>query len=323
MIICYIILILKRSFKIVTSRHSLVFTCQKGGEMASLTSASYPIVGALMTAEKFLGPDRSWRHNNEKQAILLEKFYRCCRQDISKIPEIEAIASRRADEINEFLRKGGMTIQLQPFSKEEVGAATIQDFLVEWAIKGEVTLVKTSDKKEFPGVHLVNEVVKFFKFGYHPYPIAQIVTSSQDKVLMTMLEGSPDEGFALDFMAQDFFVNKRPSEDFGGLIFPMVDLNQEVDVSWLRGMETVGEDGQPAIIAQALQQNKLRMNEIGARAQSGMAVSVAKSPLKPKPDHVINQPFLVWFIRSGLSRPLFVGYIDREHWKNPGDLSQK
>jgi hypothetical protein len=301
-----------------------VFACQKGEKMASLTSASYPIVGVLVAAEKFLGPNRTWKHHNEDQAILLEKFFRGCRQDTVRIPEMKAIADWDATVINEFLRVNGFTIQLEPFDARTFGVANVLDLLVEWIIEGEIILVRTPDRQEFPGVHLGEKTVNFFSVFYHPYPIAQIVTKSQDLVLMTMLEKPPAKGFALDFMSQELFANKKPIDDFSGLIFPMVDLSQEVDISWLRGMETISEnDGQPAIITQALQQNKLRMNEIGARVQSAVAISVLKACMPVKVDHIINQPFLVWFVRPGLNRPLFAGYIDREHWKNPGDLSQK
>ena len=129
------------------------------------------------------------------------------------------------------------------------------------------------------------------------------------------------DNFDLVAQAQEFSSRKREIAEFGGLIFPMVQLNQEVDIKWLLNMNTRGDDGSPAIIAQALQQTKFKMNEVGARAESAVAIHLWKAAVESKPDHIINRPFLIWFERDGLSRPLFVGHITQEDWRNPGSLS--
>ncbi len=41
---------------------------------------------------------------------------------------------------------------------------------------------------------------------------------------------------------------------------------------------------------------------------------------KETPDMIIDAPFLVWFMRPLLNKPLFVGYIATEDWKNPGSI---
>jgi len=79
---------------------------------------------------------------------------------------------------------------------------------------------------------------------------------------------------------------------------------------------------QPAIITQALQQTKLRMNEEGARAQSAVAIGVLRGCL-PTYDYVIDWPFLFWITRPGISKPLFVAYVTEDDWKNPGDIRSK
>ena len=82
-----------------------------------------------------------------------------------------------------------------------------------------------------------------------------------------------------------------------------------------------GEDGLPGIIAQASQQTKLKMNEIGARVESVVAIAIVLGGMDaPEPDHVINRPFLIWFERDGLSRPLFAGHITPDDWRNPGNI---
>lgn len=40
----------------------------------------------------------------------------------------------------------------------------------------------------------------------------------------------------------------------------------------------------------------------------------------PKPDLVIDRPFLCWIERPGIPVPLFLGHITEEDWKSPGSL---
>lgn len=284
----------------------------------STTAVTYPIVAAVKNAEEILGPNRTWQPTSEMQDRFLAEFFAVGRVELDGISEIESITSYSSDEVNAFLRERGFTIQLDPWNPPGFGVASILDLLVEWIQRGEVTAVRTDDGQEFPGVRVDGRSVRSFDVPGHPNPLARLETKSGDWVTMTMLDQTP-EGFDLIAKAQALSGHKRQSGAFGGLIFPMVDLNHEVDITWLIGMHTTGDDGLPAIISQALQQTKLKMNEIGARVQSAAAIAVSRS--MPKSDHVINRPFLIWFERDGLSKPLFVGYITPDDWRNPDDIA--
>ncbi len=104
----------------------------------------------------------------------------------------------------------------------------------------------------------------------------------------------------------------------------MVMFDHAVKIAWLEGMETTGIHQGPAWIAQALQQTRLKMNESGARAEGAVFFSVLAAAKywweRPRPDHIINRPFLVWFERKGLAKPLFVAHITEEDWRSPGDI---
>jgi len=54
--------------------------------------------------------------------------------------------------------------------------------------------------------------------------------------------------------------------------------------------------------------------------ESAVAIAILRATGAPKPDHVINRPFLIWFERDGLSRPLFAGHITPDDWRNPGSI---
>jgi serine protease inhibitor len=101
----------------------------------------------------------------------------------------------------------------------------------------------------------------------------------------------------------------------------MIDLKQDVDSSWLIGMGATTARRVSASISQALQETHLTMNEQGTRAKSAVALGIQLTSLtRPKPELLIDTPFLIWFQRLGLRVPLFVGYMTEEDWKKPATL---
>lgn len=107
-----------------------------------------------------------------------------------------------------------------------------------------------------------------------------------------------------------------PKENFGSLVFPMVDLDMRPDISWLIGMDTEGDDGLPGIILQAVQQTRYAMDTVGAKVENAAAVGLARGVV-PLADHVIDRPFLAIVRRPGLTQPLFAGYIATDCWRKP------
>jgi serine protease inhibitor len=101
----------------------------------------------------------------------------------------------------------------------------------------------------------------------------------------------------------------------------MVKLAQTPNISWLVDLEADGDDGRPYLIAEALQQTRLRMNEFGVRAESAVALAVAAGSFRSAPRYVLDRPFLIWIERTGLSIPLFVGHIGTDDWDNPGSIT--
>jgi len=75
----------------------------------------------------------------------------------------------------------------------------------------------------------------------------------------------------------------------------------------------------------AEQQSSLKMNERGARAEAVVKFEAIMSVRRPPPprDFVINEPFLMWVQRPGLSAPLFVAHITHEAWRRPEDLAPR
>jgi hypothetical protein len=299
---------------------------RRGKPTMTKTSVTYPVVAALVVAEqmKDMGPDRQWEPVNNVQQYFLENYFNLCRNEIRGIPEIESLTSWSYETINEFLRKHGFTIQLEPFSYPSFGVASVLDLIVTWASEGESCTVRGIDARSYPAVRIAREGVEFYQVRGHKHPIAALKTTSGDRVCLTVLDDEPAHEFDINHQAEDFSQRmSHPISGYNGIIFPMVDLNQKVDISWLLALWTLAESGVPAVVVQALQQNILRINEIGAQAKSAVAMEIMRTGgmMHVDPDLVINVPFLLWFERSGLKKPLFTGYITQEHWKNPGDIS--
>ena len=290
----------------------------------SSTTTIYPIITALVKAEDMLGPKRSWRALNPMQTRFLQDFFAPCREESRSISEIESIASFSAEDINSFLRERGFTIQLAPWRNDNrgkmFGVASVLDLLVKWLKPGDETTLTGVDKQEYPAVHQGTAVSSFYQADQHGYPIVQLQTTSSDQVYITKLDSVPAD-FELLHYARQLAGSLKSIPDYGGVIFPMVDLKQEVDIKWLIDLSTTNAQGEPTRIAQALQETHLTMNELGARAKSAVATSfVTMSYRVPKPDLIIDGPFLIWFQRPGLTEPLFVGHITEADWKKPETL---
>lgn len=286
----------------------------------SQTIVTYPIVTAITSTEQFLGPHRTWQPVNEQQTHFLKTIFEPGRVESASIPEIESIASRDAQIINTFLRERGFDIQLQAFPPDGFGTASVLDLLVEWLQPGTATTLRTPDQKTYPAARLTGRV-RYSSSEGHPHPIATISTKSGDEVSLTISD-QPYSEFALISKVEQLTRHSSQLPAYGGLVFPMVDLNHQVNIDWLLNMQTLDTNGSLNSISQALQQTKLRMNETGARVESAVAVAVRLSAAsRPKPDMIIDRPFLIWFTRPHLQKPLFVGYITPQNWKKPETLT--
>ena len=288
----------------------------------SFSVAAYPIVAALKAADAFLGPERQWRAVRTEQERLLAGFFASGQAEIDCIPELESLASRDATELNDFLALRGFPPFFTPFEEQRFGIASVLDLLVEWAHGGHASEIAREDGRRFPAVRIASGDVCFFRSARHRSPVARLATKSGDAVCMTMFD-DPPAGLGLLEGAHELSRTGKEVHDFDGLVFPMVHLDQAVELGWLLALAADDEEGIPWLIEAALQRNRLRMNEIGARAESAVMVQPVAVGLgwEPKPDHVIDRSFLVWFERDGLSRPLFAAFVAEEEWRNPGAIA--
>jgi hypothetical protein len=289
------------------------------------TQVIFPILGCMKAAENYMTEDSHWFPKNEEQYQFLKEFG-LFKEDVAKLGKnIVCKASKEVDVINDFLKKNGFDIELSPVGEKGFAVASILNVLVEWVEAGKKTSILNKNGT-FPAVSLKADGVSgprmYLNQKVHPYPVVEIKTKSGDIVYMTVM----------DFMRGDLFSISEKVEKLNEIgkmtdtedcactvIFPMVDYNQKVDISWLKGLTlndyTIGE---------AFQQTKFRMNEIGARAESAVAMGFRCMCLDKEREKVvlIDKPFLLWIRRDGIDLPLFSGIFAEDVWKAPADLGK-
>ena len=286
----------------------------------SRVQVDYGIVAALVAAEAVLGRRADWHPVRDVQARFLGEVFVGCRDEAVRVPEIEAVASRDVAELNAFLERRGFGAAFQPFSPQEFGSAAILDLRGHWPRPGMPSSIRTRDGVERPAVvTAIGARVDFFRVAGHPHPVSRMKTAAGDAVWMTM-QDEPSNVEDIGALAARLEAGRPAENEFEGLVFPMIDLAMETDLSWLVGLSTVDALDQPSFVAQARQKNTLKMNETGFRARSATFLTVRLGGGRRRSPHVIDRPFLFWVRRRGLSRPLVVAWLTEDCWRRPTDL---
>lgn len=282
----------------------------------------WPIIKALCMASQFIGLDPAgWQSVNQKQQNFLENHF-IKRDEVSAFAdkELQAWASNDYEYLNAILKNEGFGIQLSPFDKDSFGVVSILDVNFQWLHKGDETTIVYKNTS-YPAVRM-DSGFKVFSAENYTQPIVCLETKSNDKVWMTIADhDTPLQDFELLQWIESVQKNRVQSKkDYDIVKFPMVDLDQEVNVTWLVDMTLPGW-----FIAEALQQTKFKMNNVGAHVKSGFAMSMCRSSGREPIPRVltIDQPFYLWIERSGVTVPVFAGYITQQDWKKPENLEFK
>ena len=287
------------------------------------TLVVYPISSAIRQAELFLKDVDSITTTNDWQTEFMDYVHAVCKEEIPQIKEIESIADINHEKINEWLKERGFQIKLGPFGPGGFGVASVLDLLGQWAIKGKKWSVETEEGEYYPGIKMGNYGKKFYRVKDNPDFIIEIETKDGDLVYLMMSDAVPE---GLDILYHIDQIQKEKKEapfEYDGFIFPKIDLDEETVLEWIIDLqfETPRAPIPFYVVAQALQQTKLKMNELGFRVKSAVAMGIlaGAAPKRTEP-YVINKPFLMWIVRPGLSKPLFMAYLNKDVWKDPENL---
>ncbi|MGY5859120.1 MAG: hypothetical protein RTU63_07110 [Candidatus Thorarchaeota archaeon] len=287
------------------------------------TLVVYPISSAVRQAELYLKHVESITTSNDIQKKFIDEIHAFCKNEISQIKEIESIAEIDNKKINEWLAARGFQIKLGPFGPGGFGVASVLDLFGHWAIKGKSWSLQDEDGKYHKGIKMNNYGKNFYRVKDNPNFIIEIETRGSDRVFLLMADEVPAGLELLDYIEQVQKEMKTAPFEYEGFIFPKIDLDEETVLEWILDLRFETPKGTEPfyVISQALQQTKLKMNELGFRVKSAVALGIlaGAAPKKLEP-YVINRPFLMWITRPGLAKPLFIGYLNKDVWKDPEGL---
>lgn len=288
----------------------------------SATAVLAPIVSAVLKAVLLIGTGMGQLTSMNKDQRLLTTSYFSKHPELALFSdsELRSWASHDDRELNAILEKEKFNIRLKKFLPGEFGVVSILDVLVNWRHIGTKTHIKAENGLVYPAVTLDTGVTCCFDVDSSSSNLIKIETNTSD-VVWIATNAQPLEGFALlerIKALKDGMSNVELPCPACRVQFPMIDINQEVDIKWLLGMR-FGEYS----ISQALQQTKLRVNEKGAQVRSAVAVAAMKSFTPKKKTLIIDKPFYFWIERPGLSYPLCAAYVSESDWKEPADFGGK
>lgn len=300
--------------------------------MTTRTVTLFPIIGALNTAHAYKGQATGpWQSTNDKQKAFLERMKACSPMLEKFTPaELKYFASSSDAEINAWLTENGFDIKLAPFvDPQDYGAAAIQDVQIEWMEEANSNVMQVDDEI-YPSVTMRKDNICYKQnIAVHPHPVAKITTKNGDVVMMTVATEELEGTELLDKVTAIFdgTSGRNDYRDFDDLMFPKIDLNDKPDIGWLIGMGfpvNISGSENFGTLSQALQQTFFKMNEVGARVKSAVAVGVMFECCScPSPPLVMDKPFYLSIIRPGVDVPYFAAYLDVDSWKNPGSLKMK
>jgi hypothetical protein len=294
-----------------------------------------PIIAALFTANNFEQiKDVRWCIQNAEQKIFVQNYWpNVADLNLLKDDEIKSKASRDVKVVNQFLQDNGFSIELTDLKNPlAFYVASILNVNIEWKELGEKTTLKVCEK-EYPAVEFEKEESQPFKvfkvlddfssFGQDS-EILEIEAKNGDLVYMLQdnKKSSPFTGFALLDAIKNIWQKNIVSSNeicYDKAIFPMVDIDQEVDIKWLEKIRACDGYKEVYEIAQALQQTKFQMNEKGAKVKSAVAISCIECSCAIRIPKIftINDSFYLWILRPGMKTPIFAAYIDKDAWKVP------
>lgn len=295
----------------------------RSSTLTSIVNSIYDLCYAVVSGKSVLGGNR-WRPDNNPQADFLTLF------DLVT-PHIEIMkneglldsrVSIQAHEINEWFARRGFPVSLQEQGDPNTFyVGSIFEQMVKWIVSGVKDTLEGQDGKKYDAV-LMSDGFHYYTSHHVSGPVVMIHTRDvRDRVGIVAMPRVIDLPFQLLQLAAKIQKSLVPTFSYGDLCFPMVNIDQEVDVSWLKGLSTHTDSGRVARLTEVVQYCELKVNETGAlaAAATGMAVTY-ESLITPKPAVVFDQPFLLWISRNGCPLPTFAAWVDYTDWKNPGEL---
>lgn len=303
--------------------------------MATITACFFPILAGLLGSNQFIQQNlpANWITKNELQATFIQKYWPANQELRYFSPEeLVSTASWNLDVVNQFLREHNFDIQLANAGPDSFYVASILKVVLQWQMKGSAARLMGRDKKIYPAVLFDSDeadgVYRMFKANpmsksRDENDLLEIKTKNGDLVYMSPAFSAPVSDFELmenigkiyNYYQTKHFPQTL-EKHFDIILFPMVSINQNINVNWLRQLRNNCQHDS-YFIAEALQQTKFAMDENGAKVESAFACTGCIECVRARVEYVFDGPFYLWIMRPGMTLPIFAAYIDYDCFKNP------
>lgn len=274
----------------------------------SIAVSPLTMPAALAAADDLLGR-QTWLGNPDDpdQVAWLESFRR--RAELAAgMPEVHRHATDSAAKHVAWLKSEGWEAQITHGTPNDLFLASTLCIVAKWQEVGRAykegavdrVLLKKGARVSAGVDHLVVEVATQnprFSFCFHQVRTAPTSTAELAVLAVDVAARSVRETVHLDF--------------------PMVDLTVRDDAKYMIGLRS-GEN----VVAQAAEQLRLELNEVGGRASAAAEVRMLRSASMTRTVK-IDGPFVVVVKCNDVTKTddqvAFAAYVDRDAWRKPAE----
>ncbi len=225
--------------------------------------------------------------------------------------QIKSCISADVNELNSLLKEHGFDIRLDEFGSTDLGVVTIMDLVGRWLEQGVHVFLEYENEK-YPAIKIKSGASIIDVNGKET-----LLIRTRDG-LMVFIEKTNEEKSGMDLFrhilqqSNLLDLSEKPCD----AIIPMVDIDEQPDISWLIGMKSTTGD---FTINQALQQNKLKITVDGIHAESAVTMGIRKGvSVDERSQFIIDGPFNLWITYGDPENkyfPLFGAHIAPDTWK--------
>ncbi len=274
---------------------------------------------ALTALSQAYGSDW-WAQDGNMMQQLFFAWYERHAGEVEKLQNLKGMISGSAEVLNQFLVENGFEPLFREFGG--LGAASILDMFVEWAVAAKRTTVTSYETGQgYSAFSVPTQGAEFFALppGIGDGRLVRLRTKDGSSVWV-MMANRPQHELDMVRIAMTAMSSRERIQNtslVSGVVIPTLEINAQPSLDWMVGASCAANK-----IGQAFQQFRLRMNEEGARIKVATGISTRGGGPIAEPI-IFNRPFIGWFTQSGSDLPIGAFYADFDSWKTPeGSLAE-
>ncbi|MBK6903536.1 MAG: hypothetical protein IPH04_12240 [Saprospirales bacterium] len=226
--------------------------------------------------------------------------------------------------VNQFLKNEGMEGSLlkETDDPSSLYAAAVIALMEKFKIAGQEIFQNTKNGQSVSAsLHKVHAMgttnVKFLLSNIVDEEIFVTMETENYDLGFYMMDRPIGDSFALYEHVNQVLQSLRETNlEFSSFRVPMIDLSDCGDLEWLKGAQTIGTDGLPAIISQAKFHNIFKMDNVGFLAKSSASVGADRGMSHGK-DFTIDRPFVVFVMGKTDGEIYFAAHVGYDGMKRP------